>query len=82
MPIVRFAWNPVLIEVRRECCPRARWDAARRAWTMTQDEAEAFIQASHTRLELGRVSNEIFVDGARWIVGFARGAPLVLPVQA
>ena len=49
MPIVRFAWNPVLIEIRRECCPRARWDAARRAWMMTPDEAEAFMARAAER---------------------------------
>ena len=24
MPLVRFSWNPLLVDVRREACPRAR----------------------------------------------------------
>jgi hypothetical protein len=43
MPIVRFAWSPLLVDVRREQCPRAKWDRAHRAWTMTQAEADRFL---------------------------------------
>ena len=47
MPVVRFAWNPQLLAVRREACPRARWNNQARAWTMTATEAEAFVVAGH-----------------------------------
>ena len=75
MPVVRFSWNPRLVEVRRQCCPQARWDKRRRAWAMTTAEAEAFVVAAHSRLEFCRLPGEIMVDGERWIVGFVQGAP-------
>jgi hypothetical protein len=75
MPIVRFTWNPQLIDVRRQACPRARWDKAARAWTMTTAEAEAFIAASHARMDFTRESTTISIDQERWLIGFARGAP-------
>ena len=81
MPIVRFAWSPLLVEVRREQCPRANWDRARRAWTMTQAEADRFLQASHSRLDFIRASCELVIDDARWIVGFVQGAPRVMSPQ-
>ena len=75
MPLVRFAWNPQLVEVRREACPRARWSSQTRAWTMTAAEVEAFVAAGHVRLEDRRMASEIIVDGDRWLVGFRQGAP-------
>jgi hypothetical protein len=30
MPIVRLSWNPQLVDVRRQSCPRPRWDKPRR----------------------------------------------------
>ncbi len=51
MPVVRFAWNPQLVAVRREACPRARWNSQTRSWTMTAAEVEAFVAAGHVRLE-------------------------------
>ena len=75
MPTVRFTWNAQLVDVRREVCPRARWDKAARAWTMTLSEAEAFVIASHTRLDLVKMHTEIAVDDVRWRVGFVSGAP-------
>ncbi|MBV8097149.1 MAG: hypothetical protein JO110_28670 [Acetobacteraceae bacterium] len=81
MPIVRFAWSPLLVDVRREQCPRAKWDRAHRAWTMTQAEADRFLETSHSRLNLVRESTEVLIDDARWIVGFVQGAPRVMPRQ-
>jgi hypothetical protein len=75
MPVVRFAWSPQLVDVRREACPRARWDKTARAWTMTAAEAETFLAAGHARLELCRSAGEIAIDGNLWLVGFVRGAP-------
>ena len=51
MPVVRFSWNPQLVDVRREACPRARWNSQTRAWMMTATEAEAFVTAGHHRLD-------------------------------
>ncbi len=76
MPLVRFSWNPLLVDVRRDACPRARWNSQTRAWTMTATEAEAFVAASHHRLEYCRMASEIVVDGEKWLVGFVQGAPL------
>lgn len=64
-----------MVAVRRETCPRARWDRARRAWSMTPAEADLFVQASHRRLAFARDNGEILVDEMRWIVGYVRGAP-------
>jgi hypothetical protein len=75
MPTVRFAWCPQLVAVRRESCPHARWDAARRVWTMTDREAEAFLAASHARLHFMRASAEIAIDDEGWVVGFVQGGP-------
>jgi hypothetical protein len=78
MPVIRFSWNPQLIEVRREACPRARWDKTARAWTMTTVEAEAFLAASHKRLEFGRSNSQIAIDDEQWLIGFVQGAPMKL----
>ena len=75
MPVVRFAWNPQLVDVRRAACPRARWNSQTRAWMMTATEAEAFVTAGHHRLEYCRMASEIVVDGEKWLVGFVQGAP-------
>jgi hypothetical protein len=75
MPIVRFQWDTQLVDVRRQVCPRARWDKLARAWTMTAAEAEVFIAAAHARLEFARCSSQIAVDGEHWNVGFVQGAP-------
>jgi len=75
MPTVRFTWNAQLVDVRREVCPRARWDKAARAWAMTPSEAEAFVIAGHLRLDLLKMHAEIAVDDTRWRVGFVSGAP-------
>jgi hypothetical protein len=75
MPVVRFSWDPQLVDIRRQACPRARWDKPRRAWAMTMTETEAFIGAAHSRFEFCCRSCEIIVDGERWVIGFAQGAP-------
>jgi hypothetical protein len=75
MPVVRFNWDAQLVSVRREVCPRARWDKIARAWTMTVDEAATFLAAGHARLEYARDSGQIVIDGERWLIGFVRGAP-------
>lgn len=83
MPTVQFKWDPQLIDVRRVACPRARWDAARHAWRMTEREAQAFVAASHQRLDFVRSSAEIVIDSERWIIGFVQGAPCRLaPAKA
>ena len=75
MPIIRFAWSPLLVELRREECPRARRIGTRRAWSMAQADAERFLHATHERLTLMRTSTEILIDNACWVVGFVRDAP-------
>jgi hypothetical protein len=75
MPVVRFQWDAQLVKVRREVCPRARWDKAARAWTMTADEAAAFLAAGHSRLAYARDSGQIAIDGEHWLIGFVQGAP-------
>ena len=75
MPVVRFSRDTQLVGVRREVCPRAKWDKAARAWSMTAAEAEAFIAADHARLDFARYCMEIAIDADRRIVGFAQDAP-------
>jgi hypothetical protein len=75
MASIRFAWNPVLVEVRREVCPRAQWQKAGRRWIMSDTEAEMFLRAAQARLDFQRSNAEIRVDDVAWVVGFVRGAP-------
>ena len=75
MPVVRFPWDAQLVSIRREAVPRARWDKAARAWSMTAAEAEAFLQAAHARMYFARVNCTVMVDQAVWVLGFAHGAP-------
>ena len=82
MPVVRFSWDTLLVGVRREVCPRAKWDKATRAWSMTEAEAAAFIAASHARLVFARYCVEIVIDADRWIIGFVEGAPKRLEAVA
>jgi hypothetical protein len=76
MPIVRFTWSPDLVSVRREACPQAHWMAAERAWRMSAEEVDAFLAASHKRLDYARLSAEVMVDQECWVIGFIQGAPL------
>ena len=75
MPSIRFSWNQMLVDLRREVCPRARWQKQTRCWVMSDAEAEAFVRAAHTRLEFGKWQADIQIDEVTWIVGFAHGAP-------
>ncbi len=75
MPQVRFAWSAQLVDVRRQACPRAKWNAQQRAWTMTDADAKTFLAAGHSRLDMVRESSEVAIDGERWIIGFFQGAP-------
>ena len=75
MPVVRFSWDAQLVSVRREVCPQAKWDKVTRAWTMTADDADTFLQAAQARLAFTRGSGQIVIDDAQWIVGFVQGAP-------
>jgi hypothetical protein len=80
MPIVSFPWDAQLVSVRREVCPDAQWDKARRVWIMTGDEAETFRQAAHARMYFGRVKCTINIDGTLWVLGFEQGTPYRLGV--
>jgi hypothetical protein len=82
MPVVRFAWSPMLVELRREVCPSARWQKPSRHWVMSETDAQAFIRAAQARLDFQRLHAQISVDGTIWVVGFVRGAPCQLPSAA
>jgi hypothetical protein len=75
MPVVRFAWDAQLVRVRREACPQARWDKARRAWTMTAEDVGIFLRAAQDVMHFGRASCMVNVDGVTWVLGFVQGAP-------
>jgi hypothetical protein len=75
MPVVRFAWDAQLVDLRREVCPRARWDKASRAWVMTAAEAGAFLKVVQTRKHFSRMQCTVTVDETTWLLGFAEGTP-------
>jgi hypothetical protein len=80
MPIVSFPWDAQLVSIRREVCPHARWDKVGRAWLMTEDEADRFLQAAQARMYFGRVKCTVDMDGTLWVVGFEQGTPYRLGV--
>ena len=79
MPSIRFDWNPVLVDLRREMCPSARWQKQGRQWIMSSAEARGFLQAAQVRLEFQRAHAHIRVDDVTWVIGFVRDAPFPLP---
>jgi len=75
VPEVHFCWNPLLVDLRREVCPAARWEKNKQRWFMNDAEAGTFLRAAHARLDLAKSKAEIDVDNVRWVVGFVQGAP-------
>jgi hypothetical protein len=59
MPLVRFSWSPILVDLRREVCPSARWQKQGRHWAMSETEAQAFIRAAQARLDFQRSHAQI-----------------------
>ena len=78
MPTIRFAWNPILIDLRREVCPGARWHRQGRHWIMSDAEAQTFVRAAQARLDFQRSQAQIRIDDVSWVFGFVRGAPYPL----
>src|SRR6202162_3384453 len=78
MPTIRFAWNPVLVSLRREVCPGARWHRQGRYWLMSDVEAQTFVRAAQARLDFQRSQAQIRIDDISWVFGFLRGAPYLL----
>jgi len=72
---VRFDWNPILVDLRREVCPKARWHKQGRHWAMHSEDAQVFLDSAHRRLELSKRHAQVQVDDVTWVVGFVRGAP-------
>ena len=75
MTNIRFVWSPLLVELRRELCPAARWDRKGRQWIMTDGDAQTFLRAAHARLSFGCSSARIEVNHVVWLIGFVQGAP-------
>ena len=80
MPMVKFPWDAQLISIRRDVCPRARWEKASRGWVMTGSEAETFLQAAQARMDFARVKCTVTVDDIVWVLGFAKDTPYRLDV--
>jgi hypothetical protein len=55
MPMVKFSWDAQLIGIRRDVCPRARWEKTSRVWAMTESEAETFLQAAQARMDFAQM---------------------------
>ena len=75
MSTVRFAWDAQLVSIRRDVCPQARWDKLKRAWVMSTEDADTFLQAAQDRMYFGRVQCTVDVDGVVWVLGFAQDTP-------
>jgi hypothetical protein len=77
MPMVKFPfpWDAQLISLRRDVCPRARWQKTSRVWVMTDPEAETFLQAAQARMYFARVKCTVTVDDTVWVLGFAKDTP-------
>jgi hypothetical protein len=73
--MVKFPWDAQLIGLRREVCPRARWEKTSRVWIMTDPEAETFLQAAQARMYFARVTCTVTVNDAVWVLGFAQDTP-------
>jgi hypothetical protein len=80
VPSIRFVWNPILMDLRREVCPGARWQKQGRQWIMSDAEAQGFLRAAQARLEFQRAHAQIRVDDVTWVIGFVRDAPFSLLV--
>jgi hypothetical protein len=78
MPSIRFAWNPLLVDLRREVCPGARWRTQGRCWIMNDAEAQRFVRAAQARLDFQRSQAQLRIDDITWVFGFVRGAPYPL----
>jgi hypothetical protein len=65
----------MLVDLRREVCPGARWQKNGKHWVMSEGDTWAFIRAAQARLDFQRSHAQISVDGTVWVVGFGRGAP-------
>ena len=78
MPSIRFAWNPLLVDLRREVCPGARWQKQGRCWIMNDGEAQRFVRAAQAGLDFQRSQARLRIDDITWVFGFARGAPYPL----
>jgi hypothetical protein len=75
MPMVKFSWDAQLVSIRRDVCPRARWEKTSRVWVMTDAEAETFLQAAQARMYFARVTCTVTVDDTVWVLGFATDTP-------
>jgi hypothetical protein len=75
MPMVKFPWDAQLISLRRDVCPRARWEKTSRVWVMTDPEAETFLQAAQARMSFARMKCTVTVDDTVWVLGFAKDTP-------
>ena len=68
----------MLVNLRREVCPGARWHRQGRHWLMSDAEAQTFVRAAQAGLDFQRSQAQIRIDGVTWIFGFVRGAPFSL----
>jgi hypothetical protein len=75
MPAIRFAWNPLRVDLRRAVCPGARWQRQGRCWMMSDAEAQRFVRAAQARLDFQRSQAQVRIDDTTWVCGFVRGAP-------
>jgi hypothetical protein len=83
MPVVKFPWDAQLVSLRRDVCPRARWEKAARAWVMTDADVETFLRAAQARMYFARVKCTVTVDNTVWVLEFAKSTPYQLePVSS
>jgi hypothetical protein len=80
VPSISFVWNPILVDLRREVCPGARWQKQGHHWLMSNAEAQGFLRAAQARLAFQKAQARNRVDDVTWVIGFVRDAPFPLPV--
>jgi hypothetical protein len=72
---VLFFWDPLLISLRRDVCPNAKWDKPRKQWLMAPEDAERFRDAAHRLLDGTRRHAVLQIGDEQWMIGFRQGAP-------
>jgi hypothetical protein len=71
MPNISFPYNDILISVRRQAAPAARWDAATKSWMMSAADLQAFQRDGDAALTAAGTYQVICVGGTQVRLGAA-----------
>ena len=81
MPTISFSYDETLVALRREVAPGAKWNNRKNKWTMTEDEARAFVAAAAALPITDRVRFDINVDGWGERLGVAERNDQDMPAE-